>query len=137
MIDLPPINDDEDLPVIAPTKKYKVPFKLKENMLCYNCNEDSYDRRDLIGWLDVVEEHYDSTEHDRFPSDAYTVLLHTLSVTFPGLDFDAVTCYCDYENVCSRSKLIEAWRAFLSNMGWDECDEPKLDNSRRQQKRKN
>ena len=134
MVELPPLEDDE-LPPVA-SKKYQVPFKLAENMLCYNCNEDAYGRRDLVGWLDVVDEHYTKTHARSLETKVYTSLLTSLRASFPGLDFDAVSRYCDDERLCPRLKLIEAWRAFISNMNWDECDEPEPRPSTRQQKRK-
>lgn len=136
---LPPLEDEELLPIVSPAK-HKVPFVLKENMLCYNCNEDSSGRRDLVGWLDVAEDDYirrcATTQNHYLTTKTYSILLAALRQTFPGLDFDAVSKYCDHEKTCPRPKLIEAWRAFLSNINWDECDEPKPDDTSRKQKRK-
>ena len=110
--------------VISKPSKYKVLFKLKESMLCYACNEDGYGRRDLVGWLEVVECDYNKTHPHSMSGGVYMLLRDALSDTFPTLDFDAISCYCDDERLCPRPKLIEAWRAFISNMDWDECDEP-------------
>jgi hypothetical protein len=130
MIELPPMLDD-DLPVLA--TKYKVPFKLTESMLCYNASEDAQGRRDLVSWLDVVEEHYRKCHKTTVFFDAYKFLHAQLKHAFPGLDYDCVSAYCDQEVLCPRPALIVAWRAFLVEMNWDDANEPKPKRLRRQQ----
>lgn len=133
MIELPPLDDELPLP---PPMKYKVPFRLTEDMLCYGTFDNGHGRMDLTGWLDVVNAHYNSQYTHALPGEVYHILLKELSNEFPGLDFDCISLYCDSEQVCPRSRLIAAWRAFLANMNWDECDEPKPNPPSRQQKRK-
>lgn len=138
MVELPPLNDDDDdlVPLVS-VAKYNVPFKLKEEMLCYGRMCNTKGQQDLIGWLNEVEWHYFETFKDFvLPFRLYSVLFNALKVEFPGLDFDVLSAYCDDERTCPRPRLIRAWRAFLSNMQWGECDEPEPDVTSRKQKRK-
>lgn len=132
MIELPPMPDDDLTPIVT-TEKYQVPFKLTTRMLCYNASEDAQGRRDLVSWLDVVEEHYRKCHKTTVFFDAYKFLHAQLKHAFPGLDYDCVSAYCDKEVLCPRETLIGAWRAFLVEMNWGEPDEPKPKRSRRQQ----
>jgi hypothetical protein len=124
---------DDDLNPISAIKNYKMPFKLTPSMLCYNASEDALGRRDLVSWLDVVEEHYRKCHKTTVFFDAYKFLHAQLKHAFPGLDYDCVSAYCDKEVLCPRETLIGAWRAFLVEMNWDDANEPKSKRARRQQ----